>query len=364
MRPDRRAAALGAALVLAACGAATEGGPSGLALGLSLPRPLAAVPAYAPQADVTELTEQAIRIELYQDGVFVLGRTIGLTGDATVLEGLVPGEDYELSVLAGLRGAGETLGIVQFEGSAEGIRLPPDEVVAVDVPLVECTPRPALSNCDPDFGFQREVPAPPTLFRLPPRSSCRDLSLAGRKPDGTVLLANEERVVSVTGPTWTWNIAQLIPITQTGADTLSRQLKSAWSDQQQIVSEAQPMQIEYNPSALCFNPYAAGGTDVERDGADLRLRWRAGGRNAGLAAIALPIDVTAATTLASLPETAETLGRADATAAAGELTLAAPTDEAWGLYLYAEAGGNWLLEGVFLYHEDWIALERPGLLPP
>ncbi len=360
-------ASLVAATWLAACGGPTGSGPAGLALGVSLPRPLAAVPATLQfQAEVTELTEQAVRIELFQDGAFVLGRTIGLDGEDVEIASLVPGENYSLVVHAGLRGAGDTLGVIQFEGATAGLTLLPEETLEVSVSLVECTPRADLPNCDPDFGYYREAPTAPTVFAVTPKSSCRNLVVAGRKPSGTVVLANETVVATNAGETWTWNVAQEIPATQNEAKTLTKQMKAAWADQQQIVSESVTMQFAFNPSSLCFNGYNAAVTDtgLSRDGSDFVVDWAPGARTGGVAAILMPADTVAGLTLTALPATATTLGRVEAPAAARTLRIAAPGVADWALLLYAESSGNWLLEGSFLYHDDWIATVRPELRLP
>lgn len=361
-----------AAAMLVACGTPTEGGRAGLALGVSLPRPLAAVPAtLQSQADVTELTEQAVRIELFQDDAFVLGRTVGLDlAEPVELPALVPGENYSVVVHAGLRGAGDRLGVIQFEGVRADLTLLPEETVAVGVTLAECVPRADLPNCDPTFGFYRDAPAPPTLFTVAPKSSCRNLVVAGRKPEGTVVLANETVVPTNSAPpagrVWTWNVAQEIPSTQNSAKTLTKQMKSAWADQQQIVSTSVTMQFEFNPSALCFNGYNAAVTDtgLSRDGGDFVVRWTPGARTGRVAALLLPADAVPAPTLTALPVTADTLGRVEAAAADRSLRVAAPTAADWGLFLYAESSGNWLFEGSFLYHADWIATQRPELTQP
>jgi hypothetical protein len=328
---------------------------------------LPAVPATLQyQAEVTELTEQAIRIELFQDGTFVLGRTIGLTGEDVVIDALVPGENYSLTVYAGLRGAGDSLGVIQFEGATAGLTLLPEETLPVSVSLAECEPRADLPNCDPDFGFYREAPTAPTVFAVTPKSSCRNLVVAGRKPTGTVVLANETVVATNADETWMWNVAQEIPSTQNSARTITKQMKTAWADQQQIVSESVSLQFEFNPSSLCFNGYNADVTDtgLSRDGSDFVVDWAPGARTGNVAAILLPVDALAAPTLTALPATADTLGRVEAAAAARTLRIAAPAEAEWALLLYAESSGNWLLEGSFLYHADWIATARPELTLP
>lgn len=355
------------AVAATACGAPPDG-TAGMQLRLQVPADAAGAFMPANTGATTLPTSLYVRVELWQDQgdrrEWIAGETLIATAGRSEFEGLPPGTDYMVDVYAGNLGEGGNLGVIRYEGHAGDLVLPPDEAVEVPIRLELCQPRPELPGCNPDFSVRREPPTAPTIHPRPAQTSCADFVMTGTKPARSVLLDQQNSLIYGFLPAdqerayWFWNLQELFG--GSGETSVSRQLKTAWADNRDIVSSSVNMQLAKRNTALCFNPYketSATDSDIRRDGNDLVLRWRAGGRSLAVAAWTDASGNSPAVTRTDIPAEAVT-----APASAGELRLPRPAGDAWDLWVYAEdLSDSWQHDGAFRYDESWISLERPDL---
>ncbi len=296
-------------------------------------------------------------------------RTAAGTSGSEHYSGLEPGT-WHVAVVGGLTGNDNDLGVVFVAATTEvtiSRKSPVDVVLTLKPCRIEDHER-----CDPTFGQRRSDPDPPIPFPIPNRSSCEELHVAGVRPPGTDLRKQSgELIENPDGTRWTWDLGTEIA-GQIDA-TVSRSIRTAWSDSPDITSGLIAVSTFIDPDALCFNPYKItfGDLDATGIGTDVQLRWRARKR---IGEVQLLMSDPSGDLAASYDEAALQMaiddsmtngyGAFQTQATAQTITFPRPATTTWLAALYVtNPTGIWTLEGAFQFDQKWLELFSHPSLP-
>lgn len=366
--------ALIAALALACVDAPPAPGTGSLGLRVNLPAEARALYPAQVSDGVDVQTEGRVLVELIRDNVVHRWAMVVPEEGFAVLSGIAPANGYRLQVLEGLPANARDLGVVRFASVVE-IDIPPDEALSVAVTLVRCDdeevsqdlPLGVRENCNPEFGISEAAPAPPRVFPLPARSGCSDYMAAGTKPEDTILIDNNATVIDAsTDPYWEFDLTG--PIGGANNPTaVPRSLRTARADDEQNRSDQVAFTFNFDPSALCFNPYrvVGGASDIAGSPTTLSLVWEANARTGDLGVVVRDdAEQEPPTALTELPsEGGAVLQVITVAASDGAIEFARPATDAYHVLLYVDSGTQWNLEGTFTYDPGWLESAGHATLP-